>query len=104
MPRQPARPSPTTRRSSARAQPLQSFMKNIALIGSTGSIGRQVLNVCRRHKDKFNIVSLSAGSNKDLFLEQVKEFKPKIATLGTEITERVNGTEFFGAMREKYGK
>lgn len=70
-------------------------MKNIALIGSTGSIGRQVLNVCRRHKDKFNIVSLSAGSNKDLFLEQINEFKPKIATLGTEITERVNGTEFF---------
>lgn len=55
-------------------------MKKIALIGSTGSIGRQVLNVVRRHPDKFNIVSLAAGNNDKLFLEQVNEFSPKVAT------------------------
>ena len=73
-------------------------MKKIALIGSTGSIGRQVLEVVRRNPDKLKIVSLSAGSNKELFLEQVKEFKPLIATLSLECdfcTECFRGTEFF---------
>ncbi len=56
-------------------------MKKIALIGSTGSIGRQVANVVRRHSDKYEIVSISAGSNTRVFLEQVTEFKPLVATL-----------------------
>ena len=60
-------------------------MKNIALIGSTGSIGIQTLNVCRRHPDKFNIVSLAGGLNSSLLLEQVKEFKPLVATCVNEI-------------------
>ena len=60
-------------------------MKNIALIGSTGSIGIQTLNVCRRHPDKFNIVSLAGGLNSDLLLQQVKEFKPLVATCVNEI-------------------
>ena len=55
-------------------------MKKIALIGSTGSIGVQTLNVCRRYPEKFKIVSLAAGKNTALFAEQVKEFKPEIAT------------------------
>ncbi len=56
-------------------------MKKIALIGSTGSIGTQTLNVCRRYPDKFKIVSIAGGGNSQLFLEQVKEFKPMVATL-----------------------
>lgn len=71
-------------------------MKNIALIGSTGSIGRQVLNVVRRHSDKYNIVSLSAGSNVSLLKEQIKEFNPKIATSSVEFsTEEFTDVEFF---------
>ncbi len=72
-------------------------MKKIALIGSTGSIGRQTLNVVRLHPDKFNIVSLSGGENSKLLLEQVKEFKPKVATLKNAISvdESFSGTEFF---------
>ena len=65
-------------------------MKKIALIGSTGSIGRQVLNVCRRNPDKFQIVSLSAGSNEPLFLEQLNEFKPKVATISKPLSTTVN--------------
>ena len=56
-------------------------MKKIALIGSTGSIGRQALSVVRRHKDEFEIISLAAGTNVGEFLSQVKEFKPRVATL-----------------------
>jgi len=73
-------------------------MKKIALIGSTGSIGRQVLSVCRRHADKFKIVSLAAGGNSRLFFEQVKEFSPSVATLANETGENLlayGGTEFF---------
>lgn len=72
-------------------------MKNIALIGSTGSIGTQTLNVVRRHSDKFNIVSLAAGYNDGDFLEQVKEFSPKVATLSKEIEKDrlIGGTEYF---------
>ena len=56
-------------------------MKKIAVIGSTGSIGVQTLNVIRRYPEKFKIVSLAAGNNTALFSEQVKEFRPKIATI-----------------------
>lgn len=59
-------------------------MKKIALIGCTGSIGRQVLNVCRRYPDKFSIVSLAGGYNTQEFVSQVKEFNPKVATLAIE--------------------
>ena len=55
-------------------------MKKIAVIGSTGSIGVQTLNVIRRYPDKFKVVSLAAGKNTALFSEQVKEFRPEIAT------------------------
>ncbi len=58
-------------------------MKKIALIGSTGSIGKQTLSVVRRHPDKFKIVSLAAGNNVGEFLEQVKEFSPRVATLSS---------------------
>ena len=42
-------------------------MKKIAVIGSTGSIGVQTLNVIRRYPDKFKVVSLAAGKNAALF-------------------------------------
>lgn len=58
--------------------------RKIALIGSTGSIGRQTLSVCRRYPEKFEIVSLSAGSNASLLAEQIKEFKPKVATIACQ--------------------
>ena len=72
-------------------------MKKIALLGSTGSIGVQTLNVVRCHSDKFQIVSLAAGKNGGDFLEQVKEFKPMVATLSIPI-ENCNlpkDTDFF---------
>ena len=71
-------------------------MKKIALIGSTGSIGRQTLSVVRRHSDKFQIVSLAAGNNVGEFLNQVNEFKPKVATCSKETdVSAFSGTEFF---------
>ena len=58
-------------------------MKKIALIGCTGSIGKQVLSVVNKNPDKFSIVSLSAGSNLELLKQNIKDFKPMIATIET---------------------
>ncbi len=59
-------------------------MKTISLIGSTGSIGRQVCAVVRRHADKFQIKSIVANASTDLFLAQVREFMPEYAALADE--------------------
>ena len=56
-------------------------MKKIAVLGSTGSIGRQTLEVVRNHPDKFKVVSLSAGGNAELLEKQINEFKPEVAGL-----------------------
>lgn len=67
-------------------------MIKISLLGSTGSIGRQVLNCVDRHSDKFEIVSLSAHSNVELFSRQIAKYKPKTASL-TDASKLVSLTE-----------
>lgn len=56
-------------------------MKKIALVGSTGSIGRQVINVVRRYPEKFSLSALIANSSKDEFLRQVEALTPQYAAL-----------------------
>ena len=56
-------------------------MIKIALLGCTGYIGRQVLNVVDRYPEKFKIVSMAAGSNVAVFANQINKYKPKIACI-----------------------
>ena len=71
-------------------------MKKIALLGSTGSIGKQTLEVVRSYPDQFQIISLAGGNNVSEFLSQVNEFKPKVATLCEKPNDKlIKGTEFF---------
>ena len=56
-------------------------MKKISILGSTGSIGVNTLDVVQRYPEKFEIVGLAAGSNVDLLVQQIKIFKPKIASI-----------------------
>jgi len=56
-------------------------MKKISLLGSTGSIGVNTLDVVDRNPESFQILAMSAGSNVELFAEQVRKFKPKVASL-----------------------
>lgn len=58
-------------------------MKEIAILGSTGSIGRQTLDVVRKNKD-IRVVALSAGRNISLLEEQIREFKPRLAAVWQE--------------------
>ena len=55
--------------------------KYVALLGSTGSIGTQTLDICREYPEYFEVISLSAGSNVDLLAKQVIEFKPTVVGL-----------------------
>lgn len=54
-------------------------MINLALLGSTGSIGTQTLEIARMYPEKIKITSLAAGSNAELLLKQIIEFKPEFA-------------------------
>ncbi len=58
--------------------------KKIAILGSTGSIGTQALNVIRRHRDLFAVEVLCAGSNADLLVQQALEFEPNAVVIADE--------------------
>lgn len=58
-------------------------MKKIGILGSTGSIGTQTLDIVRKEED-LKVVSMAAGSNVELMEKQVREFKPKVAAMWTE--------------------
>ena len=59
-------------------------MKSISILGSTGSIGTQTLDIVRLFPDQFNVVGLCAGNNIDLFKTQLLEFTPQFASIQSE--------------------
>lgn len=71
-------------------------MKRIALLGSTGSIGTQTLDVVRKHPDRFRVVALVAGSNAELLAAQADEFRPSLAVLLEGVIDPPAGTDFRG--------
>ncbi|MDR3288152.1 MAG: 1-deoxy-D-xylulose-5-phosphate reductoisomerase, partial [Peptococcaceae bacterium] len=69
-------------------------MQTVTILGSTGSIGRQTLEVVRAAPDRFRIYALTAGRNTALMEEQIREFKPALAVMmqeeaARELKERV---------------
>ncbi len=58
--------------------------QKLAILGSTGSIGTQVLEVVRQHPDKFEVIALSANGNWELLAKQVNEFTPTVALICEE--------------------
>ena len=58
-------------------------MKRLAILGSTGSIGRSALAVVDAHPQRLRVVALAAGDNAELLAEQVRRYRPAIAGLGT---------------------
>jgi 1-deoxy-D-xylulose-5-phosphate reductoisomerase len=59
-------------------------MKRIAILGSTGSIGRSTLNVVESFPDRFQVVTLAAGRNLDLAFEQAKRWNPRLISVALE--------------------
>ncbi len=91
-------------------------MKKISILGSTGSIGTQTLDVISQHPDKFRVVALAAGKNIDLLKEQILKFRPlavsvedeksasmlasQISTSQTQILYGQDGAETLAQMNE----
>ncbi|WIM37815.1 1-deoxy-D-xylulose-5-phosphate reductoisomerase [Paenibacillus sp. PK4536] len=59
-------------------------MKKLAILGSTGSIGTQTLDVVRAHPEAFEVEGLAAGNNIELLIQQVLEFKPSKVSVGSK--------------------
>lgn len=59
-------------------------VKRIAILGSTGSIGRQALDVIQKHPDRFCVAALTAYNNAELLIEQAKRFLPAYVGIGNE--------------------
>ena len=59
-------------------------MKRIAILGSTGSIGRSTLSVVESFPDRFQVVSVAAGRNVDLAFEQAKRWRPRVLSVALE--------------------
>ena len=63
-------------------------MRKIAVLGSTGSIGRQTLDECARHPERFQVTALTAHRNAALLFEQIRQFRPSLACLtGADLPE-----------------
>ncbi|MBZ0273018.1 1-deoxy-D-xylulose-5-phosphate reductoisomerase [bacterium] len=63
-------------------------MKRIALLGSTGSIGKNVLNIVRSFPDRFRVVSMAAGRNVEEAAKQAAEFSPRVMAMADEESAR----------------
>ncbi len=61
-------------------------MKNLSILGSTGSIGTQALDIVSRFPDRFRITGLSAGRNINTLIKQIKDFKPSIVSVIDRVT------------------
>src|SRR5258708_39439440 len=63
------------------------FPRRIAVLGSTGSIGQQTLDVVRSFPDQFQVIALAARSNVSLLSQQVQEFKPSLVACFADTSE-----------------
>ena len=61
---------------------MQQNTRSIAILGSTGSIGTQAIDVIREQKDRFTVEVLTSNNNVDLLIQQAKEFKPNAVVIG----------------------
>jgi 1-deoxy-D-xylulose-5-phosphate reductoisomerase len=76
-------------------------VKNIALLGSTGSIGQSTLSLCESYPDRFHPVALAAGSNLDTAFAQCLRWRPEVVSIATEalagqLTARLNANGITG--------
>src|SRR6204780_3555358 len=60
------------------------IMKRIAILGSTGSIGRSRLSVAESYPDRFQVVALAAGANLEAAFEQARRWRPRILSIAAE--------------------
>ena len=79
-------------------------MKNLVVLGSTGSIGTQTLDVVRANPDRFHILVLVANRSDELLEKQIKEFQPELAVLSDEAAAKRLKERFAGKTRIEGGR
>ncbi len=79
-------------------------MKKIAVLGSTGSIGTQTLDVISREPDRYEVVGLAAGNNVELLLKQAREFRPKLVSVGSKEAADALRAQLSSDVRIVYGE
>lgn len=79
-------------------------MKTIAILGSTGSIGTQTLEVVAAHRDRFAVAALAAHSNDALLEKQIAAFQPRVAVLADEAAARRLAARYDGPTKILGGK
>ncbi|HBI04288.1 MAG TPA: 1-deoxy-D-xylulose-5-phosphate reductoisomerase [Paenibacillaceae bacterium] len=79
-------------------------MKNISILGSTGSIGVQTLDVIRQHPEQFRVVAIAGGTNSDLLIKQALEFKPSIVSVGNSTLAEKIRMELPDEIKVLYGQ
>ncbi|PWZ94281.1 1-deoxy-D-xylulose-5-phosphate reductoisomerase, partial [Staphylococcus pseudintermedius] len=60
------------------------MMKNIAILGASGSIGQQAIDVIERHPENFNLIAFTVGKNIDFAIEVIQKFNPEIVAVQEE--------------------
>lgn len=78
-------------------------MKKVAILGSTGSIGTQALDVIRQNPEKFKVTSLTCGKNVERLKEQIKEFSPEFVVVSEE-EDAKKVAEAFPGLEVGYGE
>ena len=79
--------------------------KQIAVLGSTGSIGKSVCDIVRRSNGRLKIVGLGAGRNLELLAKQIEEFSPlKVAVMTDELAQRLKGMISNSSVQVLWGK
>ena len=79
-------------------------MKNIAVLGSTGSIGTQTLAVVRSHPELFHISVLAANASDELLEQQIREFEPELAVLSDEAADNRLKSRYSGPTKLAGGR
>src|SRR5271165_3572844 len=67
-------------------------MRRIAILGSTGSIGRSTLSVVESYPDRFQVISLAAGKNLEAAFEQALRWKPRLISMASEADAETLGS------------
>ena len=73
---------------------MEHVIKNLVILGSTGSVGTQTLDIVRAFPELFEIVGLCNGRNTDLFKQQIDEFKPAYFNTLGEVESGYGGAKF----------
>src|SRR5690606_10363947 len=79
------------------------FVKKISLLGATGSIGQQTLDVIEQHPDQLQLVAMSLGENITLGREIIRKFSPKLVSVKSRETFEILRNEFESDIQFVYG-